>query len=392
MEHVIHINDGGDKANPLAISLLPGEEIPIDLKVINHGEPSNISLRVSGTVSRALRLKRANYHVANDEVIPILARMPESGERLEGEIILFGGGRESRLPITLFSDSEENEDYRKDWEETAPGADEYSMDGASEEDGNDWEDGEASDEERDRDEDNEGRESYRQARRSGEDGAEREPRRISFSRDRDLQMYRSAAGRRRPEDAGEGPEEVAESRTGDGYIEGAPRYSNRIDDRFVDRRSRQDQPGLGRGEQEAEDRQEDGLISAPEADVGEEAATAYRREADSESREIIRQAERAEIIPLVGEEYERQEEDVEDLEKEDDQEMRPSRFAIFGREVDLGETASQKVVPAFIFLVLVSVLILTFVTESIPEFPGALASSILIVTLIIYGAATLLKA
>jgi len=72
--------------------------------------------------------------------------------------------------------------------------------------------------------------------------------------------------------------------------------------------------------------------------------------------------------------------------------MRPSRFALFGREVGFGEMASQKVVPAFIFLVLVSVLILTFVTESIPEFPGALGSSILIVTLIIYGAATLLKA
>lgn len=390
MEHVIHINDGGDKANPLTLSLLPGEEILINLKVINHGEPSNVSLRASGSVSRALRLKGANYHVAHDEVIPILARMPEGGDRLEGEIILFGGGKESRLPITLFSDSEESEDYRKDWKEPAPGADEDSMDGASEEDGNDWEDGEASDEEQD--EDDEGRESYRQARRSGEDDVEKEPRRISFSRDRDLQMYRSAAGRRRQEDAGEGPEEIAESHAGDGYIEGEPRYSNLIDDRFVDRRSRQDQSGQGRGEQEAEDRQEDGLISATDAEGGEEAAAAYRREADSESREIIHQAEREEIIPLVGEEYERQEEDVEDLDRDDDQEMRRSRFAIFGREVGLGEMASQKVVPAFIFLVLVSVLILTFVTESIPEFPGALGSSILIVTLIIYGAATLLKA
>jgi hypothetical protein len=53
---------------------------------------------------------------------------------------------------------------------------------------------------------------------------------------------------------------------------------------------------------------------------------------------------------------------------------------------------SIQVVPAIIFLSLIFALVLTFYTESIPEYPGALASSILIVTLIIYGAATLLKA
>ncbi len=53
---------------------------------------------------------------------------------------------------------------------------------------------------------------------------------------------------------------------------------------------------------------------------------------------------------------------------------------------------AMQVIPAVIFLGLVSALVLTFITESIPEFPGALVSSILIVTLIIYGAATLLKA
>ena len=51
-----------------------------------------------------------------------------------------------------------------------------------------------------------------------------------------------------------------------------------------------------------------------------------------------------------------------------------------------------QIIPIVIFLALLLVLVLTFITESIPEFPGALGSSILIVTLIIYGAATLLKA
>ena len=57
-----------------------------------------------------------------------------------------------------------------------------------------------------------------------------------------------------------------------------------------------------------------------------------------------------------------------------------------------GGMRSLKVIPVVLFLALVIVLVMTFITQSIPEFPGALASSILIVTLIIYGAATLLKA
>jgi hypothetical protein len=57
-----------------------------------------------------------------------------------------------------------------------------------------------------------------------------------------------------------------------------------------------------------------------------------------------------------------------------------------------GPFGLTQIIPMVIFLALLFVLILTFITYSIPEFPGALGSSILIVTLIIYGAATLLKA
>jgi hypothetical protein len=53
---------------------------------------------------------------------------------------------------------------------------------------------------------------------------------------------------------------------------------------------------------------------------------------------------------------------------------------------------SIQIAPTIILLSLIVALVLTFYTESIPEYPGALASSILIVTLITYGAATLLKA
>lgn len=49
-------------------------------------------------------------------------------------------------------------------------------------------------------------------------------------------------------------------------------------------------------------------------------------------------------------------------------------------------------VPAALIIALLAMLVLTFYTRSVPEFPGALASSMLIVTLIIYSAATMLRA
>lgn|GEM_PF-820041 len=49
-------------------------------------------------------------------------------------------------------------------------------------------------------------------------------------------------------------------------------------------------------------------------------------------------------------------------------------------------------VPAALLMALIALLVLTFYTETLPEFYGALASSMLIVTLIIYGAASVLKA
>ncbi|MGV8174774.1 MAG: hypothetical protein ACP5OU_03640, partial [Methanothrix sp.] len=137
MEHVVHINDGDDRATPLVLSLLAGEEISINLKVINHGEPSNLSLRASGSISRAVRLNRSSYHVALEEIIPILARMPEGPERLDGDILFSGGGREIRLPVTLLCDSDENEGYSSNMKKPGLGPHEDI-------EGDEWEDEEAS--------------------------------------------------------------------------------------------------------------------------------------------------------------------------------------------------------------------------------------------------------
>ncbi|MGV8175568.1 MAG: hypothetical protein ACP5OU_07700, partial [Methanothrix sp.] len=232
--------------------------------------------------------------------------------------------------------------------------------------------------------------SYSRSRRLKEDEVEREPRRISFSRDRDLQIYRSAVGRRRSEDAIEGAEGMAESPGGEGYEDGEEQQSDRIDDRFLDKRSRRDEPVRPQSEQGPQEasQEEGGFGSASGGEEGDEDALAFRREADSESREIIHQAE---LKSLEQEEAFGRVEYARDP-GSDDREIRPSRLEVLGRSAGIGEVTLQRAIPAAIFLTLVVVLVLTFIAESLPEFPGALASSILIVTLIIYGAATLLKA
>jgi len=91
-------------------------------------------------------------------------------------------------------------------------------------------------------------------------------------------------------------------------------------------------------------------------------------------------AERQERLPEGPEAYAEQEQDD------------GAESIYLDRLGSFGGVGTLKVIPVVLFLALVIVLVMTFITLSIPEFPGALASSILIVTLIIYGAATLLKA
>ena len=421
MDHEVHINNGDMQARPLVLRLLPGEETIFNLKVVNHGEPSNISLQASSPVFKAVRLRKPDHYVVMEEVIPIMARMPSNSKRLDGEILLTGGGRESRVPITLLRDSECGDD--------SVGEDLVRED--SDDDGYDEEDAvDVNDEDID-DEDSESP-SRRRRSEGDEEDEEKEPRRIAFSRDRDLQSYR-AARMKRAERAAQGNDSIRPS--GSGRVAGRldrverarlddredeiagrgkdydddgdddndnriiPRYSTRIDDRFVDRNSAQE-----------EDRQEErpSLLprhlrpTAPE-DPGEqyerpnqnsgyeEGYQGYRQEADRESREIIHQAEKEEVIPEepgpraygAGEEY---------YEQEDESSSSSSSSAFMDKLDGFSGPASIKIVPAAIFLALVAVLVLTFIVESIPEFAGALGSSILIVTLIIYGAATLLKA
>ena len=114
MDHIVHINNGSGAAKPIVLRLLPGEETIFNLKILNDGEPSNISLLASSPVFKAVRLKKPDHYVVLEEIIPILARMPADKKRLDGEILLSSGGKESRVPITLLRDSEDPGDDLED--------------------------------------------------------------------------------------------------------------------------------------------------------------------------------------------------------------------------------------------------------------------------------------
>jgi hypothetical protein len=426
MDHVVHINNGSGGTRPIVLRLLPGEETIFNLKVVNHGEPSNISLQASSPVLKAVRLKKPDHYVVMEEIIPILARMPAHRNRLDGEILLSGSAGESRVPITLLRDSEDPGEDQED-----PG-----LQGAQElrgdlmEDKTEGEDG--GDEDGDEEEDEEYPAGRKRGRNAGDDeddedagedaeeDEEKEPRRIAFSKDRDLERYRAAGRRRqgasaaesvgyndRNDDRNNGNEDPDRSSSSKGSRL-APRYSTRIDDSFIDKKVRPDesQPASRREAQpdkwdawpenaEAKAEPEPELEPEPEARLaGSRPPSAFaeeRREAQpggypgGVSRQPTYQAGVDALAEDGPQDY------AGEPPGEDEPEGREA-FPLLDRLGGYGGQATMQVIPAAIFLALVAALVLTFITESIPEFPGALASSILIVTLIIYGAATLLKA
>jgi hypothetical protein len=482
LDHVVHINNGSGTVKPIVLRLLPGEETIFNLKVLNEGEPSNISLQASSSVFKAVRLKKPDHYVILEEVVPILVRMPADKKRLDGEILLTSGSGERNVPITLLRDSEDPGD---DLEDPGLQGDEELRDYEVDEEDEDLDPTDRLITGRDRDDaddeaiddDGYGHESIR--RRKGEkeeddiedegEETEKEPRRISFSRERDLERYRSARKRKAAgtaEGREDGPmQSPAKSRAGrhraategaeerrngnwkgngianaevdgdndaneanddntDRIVRIEDRFRSRIDDRFVDPRNKQDdiprfvtrkvafvEPEEWKEERDevrtgewAEERRDEWPDERQE--VGREEGREERREQRMDER--IRLASdydnrfrspgqefdslaREAPIPSSesdGESSERIPEDPEAYSERDD----GSQSDYLDRLGEIGGNGSIKVVPAILFLALVIVLVMTFITMNIPEFPGALASSILIVTLIIYGAATLLKA
>ena len=322
MDHVVHINNGSEKAEPLVLHLLPGEEIKLDLKVVNHGAPSNISLKASNDIANAVRTDKPDHYLAGEDIIPILARMPDVN-RLEGEILLTGVGGQSRVPIIFIKDSEDSYDNGSEKDEeltyTEEDDEETNPDGADPE-----------------------------SESSNDSEKSEDTSRIKFSRDKDLQRYRASRTRRSNTD----------------YRESENRDTDNRDINHMDRNTDRD-----RGYRDPEYRDMD--YSATESrDSGSERQIENASD-NASNYEIPDSAEGKEVAEIA---------------EESSNKLKTRLFEL------TGDKSALLAVPAAMLVALIALLILTFYSESIPEFTGALASAMLIVTLIIYGAATLLKA
>jgi hypothetical protein len=307
-DYAIHINNGSEDVKPIVLRLLPGEETIFELLVVNHGDPSNISVDASPPIIKAMRLKRANHYVEMEERIPVLARMPNNVDRLDGEIVVTSENGTSKVPISLVSEAE-----------------------GSEED----------DEERDEGEEPSVRELEDDDREDGlEDKSEDEEVRDASDADVDVQNYRSASSRRGVSSDGMGPR-----RMGPQDYDSSRSYEKTGTTPRKDSRSQWNQE-YG----PAHRLENEGPYYSKDSDESSAQETSYQST-----------------------------EEVEDEGSE----------GLFG--LDRAGNLIQ-VIPGIMLILIIAVLVLTFYTETIPEFLGALASSILIVTLIIYGAATLLKA
>jgi hypothetical protein len=189
LDYVVHINDGSREVSPIVLRLLPGEETRFNLKVINHGEPSNVSLEASDPIMKAVRLKRPDSYVEKEESIPIMARMPQRAKRVEGELLLTSSAGSSSVPISLVRDSD---DY---------GDGSYSADNenhANENPSDNIEDREADGDEDDDDEEAEGavddgaeEDKDVEDEAAVADGFSEDAEKIKFSREKDLQSYRA---------------------------------------------------------------------------------------------------------------------------------------------------------------------------------------------------------
>ena len=355
MDYVVNINDGSEDTRPIVLRLLPGEETVFNLRVINHGEPSNISLETSTQVSRAVRLKKPDHYVVVEETIPILVRMPSNKDRLDGEILLTSNSGDNIVPISLLRDPDPEDDLE---DPKALIDDDSSDDPEDDEDAIVVARAGADEAESDEDEEDEEDEEWERIEVDGslkdrekESEDEEESPRIEFSRHKDVQSYRAASK----------SAQSLQSKTAENEIKG--------------REPSRNYPGAYQAEYQEEYQAEyktDNLVEVrgdPPGEYLDNQADSRYRNSDNDSN-----------LDNSDDSYEGEmEEDGHDIHQSAVMDI-------------LGESAALQIIPAAIFLGLVFILLLTFLTGTIPEFPGALASSILIVTLIIYGAATLLKA
>ncbi|HOT07371.1 MAG: hypothetical protein A4E45_00185 [Methanosaeta sp. PtaB.Bin039] len=285
-EHVVRINDSAGSGHPdtLQLRLWPGESQSIILRVVNLGDPTNLSVRADRGLGSALLPKKSNHYIILEETIELVACLPPGTDVLRGELLLKSDSGTARVPVTMISD----------------------LDSAA---------------------------------RPEDEGLS-----AGFA---DLpHVVQEPDDRPQSHPAADAWDQDEEDDTGEDQGPSGETFG----DRQADVRSGSRHPWPEHNPSPS------GRFQQPEP-----------------PREASRQP--SEEAPPRDDPYDRYT-PPEDL-------FRPGR---------LRDNRRLLALPAVLMAALLLALALTFYTRSVPEFPGAIASSMLIVTLIIYGAATLLKA
>lgn len=70
----------------ITIPLVPGNECSIELPIINYGSPTHVYLSVSDELRKNVRFLSDNVYVANQELAPVVIKLPDDLTTLEGEM------------------------------------------------------------------------------------------------------------------------------------------------------------------------------------------------------------------------------------------------------------------------------------------------------------------
>jgi hypothetical protein len=400
---VVQINDGVEDIPQVVMRLLPGAEDILEVKLVNHGAPSNVFIEASGQVKRAVKLKKANYFVVDEELIPILVKMPRAPGRLDGEILVDSDESISRIPLSLVGESSSRAKAEEEDEPLSHPS--HSIESESCEDCNEDEEGEEGElDEESQEDDNEDEdqgEGWGNAPRIIEDDDDAEdvaqpeeasqrrsvrskPRAIvpeRFENDRKHSSYniRSKAKPRSYAEAyGYGKADYSIDDSSDRSLKDSPHSrSARYVQRDVERGFEPELRPEFQPEFQPEPEPYEPSISQDDEPYRDARRQPHRSDFGEGNRNLS-QYPGEEEAPRYEESTAENSEAYNEADDEYDQAV-PDRM-------------SPPVIPMIMLLLLICVLLLTFYSNLIPEFPGAMISSILIVTLIIYGAATLLKA
>ena len=337
MDYEIHINGGSADIEPITLYLLPGEETLFDLRVVNDGEPSNIYLETNGPLKKVVRIREADHYLAREKVVPILVRMPDDIDRLEGYLSVVGEDTILKVPFSLIRDDDGGEDAPQALEATDEQAGRV-VDVSDDPEPEDADEAYGSD----NDQGSEYVPCYLDAPEDedGEEGGGLDPhesQRPSYTaRSRALRAKRIAYRNGHDDDIDR------DGRSTDSYSQ----------DGYEDSETPRDGRGRSLGHRRGE-------------------STDGKRE----SKEGFVEASESQYHSKYQDSY-----------------YEPPEDKLSLITLSLGYGGLLLTVPSILFISLIASLVLTFYASAVPELLGALVSSILIVTLIIYGAATLLKA